>query len=74
MSNKNDGNSRLYYFIDVDLQSRQIIGWGFARKDEVEVHLTNGFHRVFLSKGQYNKLEKDFLKFSVQKIPPAIHL
>ena len=74
MRNKKDANSKLYYFIDVDLQSRQIIGWGCERKDEVEVHLTHGFHRVFLSKGQYNKLEKDFLKFSVQKIPPAIHL
>jgi len=47
-----------YYFIDVDLESRQIIGWGTETRDKVEVHLTTGFHRVFLSKGQYNKLEK----------------
>ena len=47
-----------YYFIDVDLDSRQIIGWGTETKDKVEVHLTTGFHRVFLSQGQFNKLEK----------------
>jgi hypothetical protein len=47
-----------YYFIDVQVKSRKITGWGTEAKDKVEVHLTPGFHRVFLSKGQYNKLEK----------------
>lgn len=47
-----------YYFIDVDVASRQLIGWGTETKDKVEVHLTSGYHRVFLSKGQYNKLAK----------------
>ena len=53
---KTQSSNRIYYFIDVDLSSRQIIGWGTETKDRVEVHLTPGFHRVFLSKGQYNKL------------------
>jgi hypothetical protein len=48
-----------YYFIDIDLMSRQIIGWGTEPKDTVEVRLTRGYHRVFLTKGQYNKLVKD---------------
>lgn len=61
MSSNND---KLYYFIDVDLQSRQIIGWGCERKETVEVRLTEGYHRVFLSKGQYNKLEKSLSEFS----------
>ena len=52
-----DKNST-YYFIDLDLQSRQLIGWGTEKKDTVEVELTDGYHRVFLTKGQYNKLEK----------------
>jgi hypothetical protein len=47
-----------YYFIDVDLKSRRLIGWGTEKKDTVEVHLSRGYHRVFLTKGQYNKLEK----------------
>jgi hypothetical protein len=49
---------KIYYFIDLDLTSRQLIGWGTETKDKVEVQLTTGYHRVFLSKGQYNKLEK----------------
>jgi hypothetical protein len=55
-SKKNPHTS--YCFIDVDLKSRQIIGWGTETKDKVEVHLTEGYHRVFLTKGQYNKLEQ----------------
>jgi hypothetical protein len=51
-----------YYFIDIDLKSRQIIGWGTEKKDTVEVHLTSGYHRVFLTKGQYNKLERQLRK------------
>ncbi len=47
-----------YYFIDVDLKTRQLIGWGTEVKDKVEVKLTPGYHRVFLSRGQYNKLER----------------
>ena len=27
-----------YYFIDVDLKSRQLIGWDSETKDKVEVH------------------------------------
>lgn len=49
---------RLYYFIDIDLRTRQMIGWGVESKDKVDVELTPGFHRVFLSKGQYNKLTR----------------
>ncbi len=57
MTIKRDKNPT-YYFIDVDLKSRQLIGWGTEKKDTVEVELTSGYHRVFLTKGQYNKLER----------------
>ena len=57
MTDKKDRNPT-YYFIDVDLKSRQLVGWGTETKDKVEVRLTSGFHRVFLSKGQFNKLER----------------
>jgi hypothetical protein len=60
-----------YYFIDIDLKSRQIIGWGTEPKDTVEVRLTRGYHRVFLTKGQYNKLVKDFE--SVKTDLPGTH-
>lgn len=63
MSKNEDRNTKYYYFVEVDLQSRQIIGWGREQKDEVEVELTEGYHRVFLSKGQYNKLVKKLSAF-----------
>lgn len=56
MAARKDSGSKLYYFIDIDSYSRQIISWGTETRDRVEVHLTNGCHRVFVSKGQYNKL------------------
>ena len=61
MTNKKDKNPT-YYFIDVDVKSRQLIGWGTEQKDKVEVQLTKGYHRVFLTKGQYNKLERQLRK------------
>jgi hypothetical protein len=64
MSKRDDVDTKEYYFIDVNLRTRQLIGWGCEQKDEVEVNLTAGYHRVFLSKGQYNKLEKKLLEFS----------
>ena len=48
---------KLYYYIDLDLYSRQIVNWGIEAQETVEVQIKNGMHRVFLSKGQYNKLE-----------------
>jgi len=52
-----------YYFIDIHLKFRQIIGWGTETKDKVEVRLTPGYHRVFLSKGQFNKLNHQLRGF-----------
>lgn len=51
-----------YYFIDVDLKTLRLIRWGTERKDRVVVHLPAGNHRVFLTKGQYNKLEKKLIE------------
>ena len=46
-----------YYFIDVDLRTMKIVAWGETRRathtgatDDPQVH------RVFLTKGQFNKL------------------
>lgn len=61
--NQKEQTTKYYYFIDVDLHSRQIIGWGSEQRGEVEVNLTEGFHRVFLSKGQYNKLTTELSEF-----------
>ena len=53
---KRKDEEAIYYFIDIDLRTRKIIGWGTETRDRVEIKLTSGFHRVFMSKGQYNKL------------------
>lgn len=63
MSRKVDKHAQDYFFIDVDLRSRVLIGWGSEPKDEVEVHLTKGYHRVFLAKGQFNKLARKLSEF-----------
>jgi acyl CoA:acetate/3-ketoacid CoA transferase len=56
MANRSDPKLKIYYFIDIELTSRRIIGWGTDTGDKVEIEIGNGCHRVFTSKGQYNKL------------------
>ena len=58
MKREKDNRNKTYYFVDIDLQTRQIIGWGSEPKHSLETQLTDGYHRLFLSKGQYNKLVK----------------
>lgn len=48
-----------YYFIDIDLRTMKLVGWGETR------HATHTgatddprVHRVFLTEGQFNKLRK----------------
>jgi len=59
MTNTNPASTKQYYFIDLDTYSRQIVSWDSAPKDEIDFLLGNGLHRVFLSKGQFNKLVKE---------------
>ena len=54
----NNPNDKMYYFIDINVKTRQLIGWGTETRQYVETELSPGFHRVFLSKGQFNKLER----------------
>ena len=57
MKKSEDRNTR--YFVDLDLDTHAILGWDYARKDTITVRLKNPYHyRLFISKGQYNKLEK----------------
>ncbi len=46
------------YFIDLDLRTREIIGWGLGhRKNLAAEKLPDPcHHRMFITKGQYNKL------------------
>ena len=47
------------YYIDLDLRTRRILNWDYDQRDKLAQKLENPSHqRVFLTKGQYNKLEK----------------
>ena len=52
-----DTNTR--YYIDLDLRKGVIIGWDFGQREQLSQKLPDPAHyRVFLTKGQYRKLEK----------------
>lgn len=58
MKKREDRETR--YFIDLDLRTRKIIRWDYDQRDKLAVQEpAKPFHqRVFITKGQYNKLEK----------------
>ena len=56
MGKKQDQETR--YYLDLDLRTMKIIGWDYDQRDilaDQELSLPQ-YHRVFLTKGQYNKL------------------
>ncbi len=54
---KIDADTRFY--IDLDLKSKTIIGWDYGHRQDLNRELSNpNQRRIFLSKGQYNKLDK----------------
>jgi len=58
MNNKKiDSNTRFY--IDIDIKTKKIIGWAYGQRQKLEQELPNSNQRrIFITKGQYNKLEK----------------
>lgn len=56
MKKKEDSDTR--YFIDLDLKAGTIIGWDFDQRHGLTQDLETPRHRVFITKGQYKKLEK----------------
>lgn len=49
------------YYIDIDLKSRTIVKWDFDQRVNLASQKADdpAHHRVFLTKGQYNKLVKE---------------
>lgn len=48
---------RQYYYIDLDLRSMKIVGWGTSPVASLTGETGDmGVYRVFLTKGQFNKL------------------
>lgn len=57
MSKKIDSNTRFY--IDIDIKTKKVIGWDYGQRQELSRVLTDPDHRrIFITKGQYHKLEK----------------
>ncbi len=50
------------YFIDIDLKTRNIIGWDYDQRCKLADYESAepSHHRVYITKGQYNKLEKEY--------------
>ena len=48
------------YYLDLNLRTREIVTWGYDQRERLvdEQVLEAPFHRVFLTKGQYNKLDQ----------------
>ena len=52
-----DSNTR--FFIDIDIEIKKVIGWDYGQKQELTQKLPNPNHcRIFITRGQYNKLKK----------------
>ncbi len=57
MKKREDKDTR--YYIDLDLRTRKILSWDYDQRDKLVQILANPCHqRVFITKGQYNKLEQ----------------
>ena len=45
------------YYVDLDLASNAICGWGYDLREKLaNVKLKANQHRIYITKGQYNKL------------------
>jgi len=57
MEKTEDANTR--YYIDLDLKAKRILAWNFDQKEGLAQRLPNpAHHRVFITKGQYHKLDQ----------------
>jgi hypothetical protein len=53
-----DSDTRFY--IDIDIKTKKVIGWDYGQRQELEQELPNQNHRrIFITKGQYNKLDRE---------------
>ena len=55
---KKDQDKDLRYYIDIEIETLKVTDYGFDNKNNLEKgkQLDPKSHRIFLAKGQYNKL------------------
>ncbi len=52
-------DKEIRYYIDLDMASHKIIGWDYGQRAQLKQTLESPFtSRIFVSKGQFNKLMK----------------
>jgi len=50
-------DSIIRFYIDIDFKTKSVIGWGYGSRYELKKELDNPDHRrIFITKGQYNKI------------------
>jgi len=48
-----------YYYLDMNILTKMIVGWGISQTASLTGETEDeDVHRIFLTKGQYNKLLK----------------
>ncbi len=53
-----DSNTRFY--IDINVETKKVIGWNYGQRQELTQKLSDlNQRRIFITRGQYNKLKKD---------------
>ena len=64
MRRKVDSETR--YFIDLDLKTGKVLCWDYGQRERLANQTPEkpAHHRVFITKGQYNKLEKKYSEIS----------
>lgn len=52
-----------YYFLDLNLTNKKFVSWGVAQSATLTGDTSDpNVHRIFLTKGQYNKLVNKLAK------------
>jgi hypothetical protein len=52
-----------YYFIDINITNNKLVNWGISNTASLTGETPDkNIHRIFLTKGQYNKLVQNLKK------------
>ena len=53
-------NSDTRFYIDIDIETKKVIDWNYGQRQKLEQKPPDpNYRRIFITKGQYNKLDKD---------------
>ncbi len=66
---KTEEGKNTRYYVDLDLRTQTILNWNYDQKDKIKIeNPAKPFqYRLFITKGQYNKLQKKYLEVRSEK-------